>query len=148
MNISNMDELINELISKFTISEKLINDSHIGGNGLPIYIYETFFITFCTWHNNILMFMLPKWFIHWCRNFQLHFTKRNGKPTIILKKDNDKNSETIIFKFAGMECSPFKKLENNNYYNCIPYMSNEVITKEIVEKYGDYLEKRNNRKML
>ena len=142
---SQLYSIMIELIKKLNISERLINDSHIGGNGFPIFIYETFFITFCKWRDSLLMFKLPKWFIHWCRNFQLRFTCRDGKPIIMLKRDNDKNSETIIFKFAGMDCSPFKKLESNNFYDCIPYMTDEVISREIIEKYGNYLEMRKSK---
>ena len=117
--------------------DKIIN-THMGANGHEIKIYKDYIIHTCDWtakENNIKHLMTikgPKFMTKWFRKYRLIFTCRSNKPDIKLKPIGDNNSEICVFLFAGMECSPFKKLREDDFYDLTPYMKEMIIHPNLI----------------
>lgn len=122
-----------------------------GANGCDILVYDDYILHSCPHHkkgekdNNIINVAAPKFMIKWFRLYKLDFTIRSGRPNIHLKPLDDKNAEMGIFYWSNMECSPFKKVANDNFYDLTPYMKEFHVHKNIysrIEKDMNEIEKQ------
>ena len=108
-DIKTMDELIN---------------THLGANGHDIKIYKDYIIHSCDWKNGLTTVIAPIKLAKIFRQYKFDFTVRSNKPNLHVKPINDKNSEISVFSFLGMNCSPFKKVNENGVYDLRPFINN------------------------
>lgn len=121
--------------------KKIIN-TYAGANGCDIHVYDDYAVHECLWRGILLTFDIPKWFICWCRIAPLKFTIRSNKPIICLGDNNDINTAISVFKFSGLDNSPFKKVNKDNHYDLRPYMKQlKVIDANVRFKFKEQLEK-------